>query len=231
MIDLVGLIKDIVRKEMGAAPPSAFGTVAAIHLPDAAGTTQYACDVTLQGTDATLEKVPLLTPYLGQQVAPAVGDVVVLAYVGGDPDAPVITGFAFSEAVPPQEIAAGERLIRLPHDGADGDRIDMRQTAGTGGSRAWSVTLPDGPELKITDAALTATVGDFVLTIDSDGGEASLTAGGATLTLAGSGEVTLNCDGDMTFESAGNLTLKAGASVEIEAGATMALKGAKIDLN
>ena len=231
MEDFVSVIKQIVRAEIAARPQSGLGRVEAVHVPDAAGQSQYACDVALQGSDAVYEKVPLSTSYLGQLTPPVVGDVVVVQFVAGDPDNPVITGFVFSEAVQAPEVAEGENLLTLPHDGAEADRIEMRQTAGTNGSRVWKVTLPEGPELAITDKAVSAMVDDFTVSIDADAGEAVVTSGGATITLSGSGEITVACDADMTFEAGANLTIKAGGNAEIEASGTMALKAAKIDLN
>ena len=231
MEDFVSVIRQIVRTEIAARPQSGLGRVEAVHVPDAAGQTQYACDVALQGSDAVYEKVPLSTGYLGQLTPPVAGDVVVVQFAGGDPDYPVITGFVFSEAVQAPEVAEGESLLILPHYGAEADRIEMRQTAGSNGSRVWTVTLPEGPELTITDTAVTAAIDDFKLSIDSDAGEAVVTSGGATITLNGSGEITVQCDADMTFEAGANLTIKAGGNAEIEASGTMALKAAKIDLN
>lgn len=231
MEDFVSVIKQIVRTEIAARPQSGLGRVEAVHVPDAAGQTQYACDVALQGTDAVYEKVPLSSGYLGQLTPPVVGDVVVVQFVTGDPDNPVITGFVFSEAVPAAEVAEGESVLTLPHDAAEADRIETRQTAGSNGSRVWKVTLPEGPELTITDTAVTAVIDDFQVSIDADAGEATVTTGGATITLNGSGEIAVACDADMSFEAGGNLTIKANGNAEIEASGTMALKGAKIDLN
>lgn len=231
MLDLVSLIKSVVQSELSSQQPSAFGVVDSLHLPDAAGMTQYACDVRLQGSTAVYQKVPVSSSYLGQLAPPLVGDVVVLQFIGGDPDAPVISGLMFSETVPAPEMAEGERLIRLPHSAAPADQIEMRQTAGTNGSRIWRVTLPEGPELQMTDTAITAQLDDFALTLDADAGEATLTSGGVTFTLDGSGNATLTADGDITFEAGGTLTLKSSANTEIEAGGTMALKASKIDLN
>lgn len=231
MQDFVSVIRQVVRTEIASRPQSGLGRVEAVHVPDAAGQTQYSCDVALQGSDAIYEKVPLSTCYLGQMTPPVVGDVVVVQFVAGDPDHPVITGYVFSEAVPAPEIAEGESLLILPHDGAEADRIETRQTAGSNGSRVWKVTLPEGPEVMITDTAVFASIDDFTLSIDADAGEAVVTSGGATITLNGSGEITVACDADMTFEAGGNLTIKAGGNTEIEASGTMALKAAKIDLN
>ncbi len=231
MLDLVTLIKSVVQSELAGHQPSAFGIVETVHLPDAAGLTQYACNVQLQGSDAIYENVPISSAYLGHLAPPIKGDVVVLQFIGGDPDAPIVSGLMFSETVPAPEIAEGERLILLPHTAEPADQIEMRQTAGTNGSRIWRVTLPDGPELQMTDAAITATLGDYALTIDADAGVAEITTGGVTLTLEEGGNATLKSDADVAIEAGGNLTLKSGGNTEIEASGTMTLKASKIDLN
>lgn len=239
MLDIVSLVRQVVQAEMDARSPSAFGFVEAVHLPDATGATQYACDIKLQGTEATYEKVPLTTAYLGHVAPPVVGDVVVLSFVGGDPDQPIIAGLVFSDAVQAPEVAEGQMLTRLPHDGADEARIDTVQTAGSNGGREWTVTLPSGPTLTMTDGSVTAVLGDRELTLDGDAGEATLKTGGAVLTLTDKGDITLKGDGALTIEAATDLTLKAGtnllveagASGEVKAGATMDIKGALINLN
>ncbi len=239
MLDLVSLVRQVVQAELSARSPSAFGSVEAVHLPDASGATQYACDIKLQATEAIYEKVPLTTAYLGHVAPPVVGDVVVLNFIGGDPDQPIIAGLVFSDAVQAPQVAEGQMLTRLPHDGADDARIDTLQTAGSNGGREWTVTLPSGPALTMTDGTVTAVLGDQVLTLDSDAGEASLKTGGAVLTLSDQGDITLKGDGALTIEAAADLTLKAGANLmveagatgEIKAGATLDIKGALINLN
>lgn len=239
MLDLVTLIRHVIQAELRGQVPSAFGVIEVVHLPDAAGLTQYACDVRLQGTEAIYEQVPLTTAYLGHVAPPAVGDVVVMNFVGGDPDQPVIAGLVFSDTVTAPPVTAGEMLTRLPHDGADDTRIDTRQTAGQNGSRDWSVTLPSGPVLRMTDGTISATHGDMTLTLDADAGEATLQTGGAQLILTDTGDITLKGDGALTIEAATDLTLKAGANAVFEAGAgaeitaaaTMDVKGAIINLN
>lgn len=239
MLDLVSLIRQVVQTELRGQAPSAFGVIEAVHLPDAMGTTQYACDIRLQGTEAIYEKVPLCTAYLGHVAPPIVGDMVLLAFVGGDPDQPVVAGMVFSETVTAPEVAEGQSLTRLPHDGADDARIDTTQTAGTNGSREWSVALPSGPTLSLTDGTVKATVGDLSLTLDNDGGEATITTGGGTITLTAGGDITIQGDGALTIEAAANLTIKAGGNAtfeasgngELKAGGTMDVKGAMINLN
>ncbi|MEM0987411.1 MAG: phage baseplate assembly protein V [Pseudomonadota bacterium] len=231
MQDLVSVVRAIVRSELEARPQSGLGRVEAVQVPDAAGLNQYACDVALQDSQAIYEKVPLSTSYLGQLAPPAVGDVVVVQFAMGDPDNPIITGFVFSEAVSAPEVAEGERLVIVPHEAGESDRIEMRQTAGTNGSRVWKVSLPSGPELTITDAAITAQIGDFLMQIDQDGGKATVSSGGATVALDGSGEVSIAGDTDINIEAGANLAIKASGNATIEASGTMALKAAKIDLN
>ena len=239
MTDLVSLIQQIVQAEIRKHSPSAFGIVETVHLPDVAGTTQYACDVMLQGTEAIYEKVPLCTGYLGHVAPPIVGDVVVLNFIGSDPDAPIIVGLLFSDAVQAPEVAEGQILTRLPHDAADDARIDTNSIAGSNGSREWSITFPSGPVLTLTDTSVTATLEDRTLALDADAGEARLQTGGGTITLTDQGDITVKGDGALTFEAGTDLTLKAGANAIFEAGAgaelkaaaNMDVKGAIINLN
>lgn len=239
MSDLVSLIQRVVQAEIRKHSPSAFGIVQSVHMPDAAGTVQYACDVTLQGTDAIYRKVPLCTGYLGHVAPPVIGDVVVLSFIGGDPDQPIIAGLVFSDAVQAPEVAEGEMLTRLPHDGADDARIDTLQSAGMNGARTWRIELPSGPALTLTDTTVIATLDDMTVSLDADAGHARLATGGGTLTLTDQGDITIKGDGALTLEAGTDLTLKAGASAvldsgggaELKASGTMNINGAMINLN
>ncbi len=231
MIDLISIIKSVVQAEIAGHPTTEFAIVDAVRYPDAAGQENYACDVRLRGHEAVLENVPLATPYAGLVTPPIVGDMVVLAYLGGDPDHAVITSVVHSDTVRPPEVAEGQSLMLLPHDGAEGDRVDTRITAGSNGTREWLLDLPDGPSVRVTDTAITATSDAFELVLDMDAGTAVLTAGEATLTLDDKGNATLEGSADLTLEAQGNLAMSAGGNVTLEAGGTMALQAAKIDLN
>ncbi len=231
MIDLISVIKQVVQAELAGHPTAEFGIVDTVHYPDAAGTTNYACDVRLRGHEAVLENLPLATSYAGHVIPPIVGDMVMLAYLGGDPDHAVITSVFHSDAVAPPEVAEGQAVTLIPHDGADGDRVDTRVTAGSNGAREWLLELPEGPRIAVTDTAVTAEIGDFQMVLDSDGGTATLTSGGATVTLDDQGNATVETDGDLNLSAGGNLAMSASGNVTLEASGTMALSASTIDLN
>ncbi|MBK5926171.1 phage baseplate assembly protein V [Rhodobaculum claviforme] len=233
-MDLVGLIRRVVRAELEARAPTGapvFGIVEAVHLPDAEGRRPYACDVRLHGAAAVHEAVPVASGYLGAVAPPAVGDMVVLAHVDGDPDQPVVVGFVWSDTTPPPEVAADACVLRLPHHAAPADRLEARAAAGANGARSWSVDLPEGPRLEAADSVLRARLGDHALELDGEAGTVTVTSGGATVTLDASGAVTIAGDGDIAIRAGANLRIEAGGNAEISARGSMALSATRIDLN
>lgn len=232
MIDLVGLIRRVVRAELAVrAMPPALGVVEAVHLPDAGGTAPYACDVRLQGTEAVHAAVPVMTGHLGTLTPPTPGDVAVLAHLDADPDQPVIVGFVWSDTVPAPEVGPNAHVRRVPHSAAPPDRIETRQTAGTNGARTWSVDLPEGPRLEVTDTTVTARLEGQEVVLDGAAGTVTVRTGAAHVTVDAAGAVRIAGDGDIAIEAGANLTLSAGANAEIRARGTMALSAARIDLN
>ncbi len=229
--DVVGLIRQIVRHELEQRMGSAFGVVEAVHLKSAdAGPESYDCDVRLRGREAVFHRVPILTQRLGSVAPPEAGDVVLLEFVGGDPDRPVVVGRLYSETRRPPDFAAHEIVCRLPPAAADGERLDLDLRAGSGG-RSLTLKLPEEVEVRIEDTLLRATVGELELVLDGDAGYAELTTGAATATLTGDGKVTLAGDGEVVIEAGGNLTLKAGADALVEAGGSADVKGSVVKLN
>ena len=57
----------------------------------------YACDVELRNSGLALKQVPVATGQVGAVNIPAVGDLVLVQFIGGDINAPVITGRFYND--------------------------------------------------------------------------------------------------------------------------------------
>ncbi|MEM7588393.1 MAG: phage baseplate assembly protein V, partial [Acidobacteriota bacterium] len=216
--DVVGLIREIVRHELGQQMGSAFGVVEKLHVKSSdGGPENYDCDVRLRGREAIFYRVPILTSHLGSVAPPAVGDLVLVEFVGGDPDRPVVVGRLYSDALRAPDFAADQILTRLPPGGAEKERLELDLTAGSAG-RSVVLRLPEEVEVVIEDQRLRATVGELALELDAAAGRAELTTGGATASLDEGGELSLVGDGDVTIEAGGNLKLAARGDARVEAG-------------
>ena len=200
---LYDTLRALIREELGAQRNSELGTVQAV-LP--ADPDNYAATVALRGSDLVLDAVPLLTTRKGVASVPDVGDLVLVSFVGGDLNRPVILGTLYNDEDRPPPNAAGQFVIHLPGGESESKalRLELHEAD------------PQRAVLKVGDACtLTVQDDDPVVTLDV-GGQAAI-------------EITRA--GNVSLSGGGNLTLKGTGNVTLEAGGTLALKGAVINLN
>lgn len=207
-------VRRIVRDELRALRTAELAVVQEIHPhADAGDDDNFACTVRLRDTDLVLTRVPVATGRAGFAAIPDLGDLVLVQFVGGDVNAPVIVGSLYNDEDRPPSNVEGEAVLVLPKGAAEDEGLQMRlRSAGE-----TSLLLTLGNSLRIAlrddDPTIEIGVGDGSATvrIDSDG----------TLTLASSRAI--NIEG-------GEITLK-GASITAEADSEITLKSAIINLN
>jgi phage baseplate assembly protein gpV len=212
MNDLYDTLQKLVRHELRMRRFAEMGQVQKVYPSDPGN---YDADVILHATDLVLRHVPVLTPRKGYASLPEVGDLVLLQFMGGDVNRPVIVGTLYNGDDRPPENNEGDWVLQLP-SGPDaktsGLRVELRQSDPIG----FTVGLK----------------GDkFELLVQDDDPVAKLTVAGTTLTINGSGDVKLEGAANVNVKAGGNLVLEASGSAEIKAGSTLTLKGSKIDLN
>jgi phage baseplate assembly protein V len=132
---------------------------------------------------------------------PEVDDQVVLAFLGGRLERPVVLGALYSENEVPHAARGG---------GADPKYF--RTKAGH------MLLMEDGSGRKIE---LVDSTGNNSVLIDSEAN---------SITVEAQGDVTVKGGANVTVEATGNLTLK-GAAIKIEATGTVTVSGATINLN
>lgn len=101
---LVGVMQQIAAREAERIYTTELGEVTAIF-PHSSESDQhnYQCSVKLKnrkaadGSDFELRKVPVATGYVGLVCIPKVGDLVLVQFVGGDLNAPVVTGRLYND--------------------------------------------------------------------------------------------------------------------------------------
>jgi uncharacterized protein involved in type VI secretion and phage assembly len=212
-VDTLHDLRRIVREELRALRLAELALVQEIHPhADAGDDDNYACTVRLRDTGAVLARVPVLAARKGMASIPDIGDLVLVQFLGGDANAPVITGTLYNDEDRPPANAEGEAVLRLPSDAAEGEGVELRLNA----VAETSAVLNLGGSLKLAlkddDPVVTIDVGDgsAVLTIESDG---TLTIkSGKALVLEG-GEVTIK-GSKITAEAQGEMTLK-GAVIKL----------------
>ncbi len=208
----------IARHEVGTRTYVSLGIVTAVHT-SVAGTGDYATDVRLRDRGLALPKVPVATGALGFVATLAVGDLVLVAFVEGDDNAPVIVGRLHHADLPPPSIGDGQLALRLP-PGDAAPALDLLLDQSVPEAR---FKVGDRTEVSVTDGIVTITAGDAAVTLDAEGtAETRIEVGQAKLTIA--------AGGDITVETTGTLSMRA-TQIELKADATMTLSAAKVDIN
>ncbi|HEU0222820.1 MAG TPA: phage baseplate assembly protein V [Paracoccaceae bacterium] len=207
-------IRRIIREELRALRLAELGVVQEIHPhADAGDDDNHACTVRLRDTGLVLARVPVATPRKGLAAIPDVGDLVLVQFVGGEANAPIIIGSLYNDADRPPPNAEGEVVLVLPVDAAEGEGVQVK-LASAGES---SATLTLGSSLKIAlkddDPVVEIDVGD----------------GSATLKIESDGTLTITSGRAINIEG-GEISLK-GTTIKAEADGEITLKGAIINLN
>jgi uncharacterized protein involved in type VI secretion and phage assembly len=210
----------IARHEAGARALPAVGKVVE-NFGASGAAPDHAVTVELRDSGLVLPQVPVAVGMLGAAALPAVDDLVVVVFLDGDRNAPVVVGRIYSDALaPPTDANDGKLAVGLP---PGSDPPDLKLVVETDGSTA-TLEVGDEPVKLLADAdQLQVKVGEVELTITkAGGGRAELKAGGT--------ELTLKKDGDVTLKTSGKLKLE-GSEVEIKGSSKVKLSGGTLELN
>jgi len=184
MSDMVTIIRAIIRDELASLRLGDVGVVTS-SFPHADGDEHnYECNVKLRESGLELRRVPIVTPHVGMVSAPRVGELVLLSYVGGDPNRPIVVGRLYSDEVNPPVHEADE----------------------------WRVVAPPGGKTSIAidkDQSIVLTAGENVLTLKQD--DVITIQGKADLTIQVDGNVELKCT-DCKVDASGNIDLGSSGS-------------------
>lgn len=237
---MVEVIRKIVEAEIRKIHVAELGVVTSIfpHASDS-DKDNYECNVKLKNTGLELQKVPVATQHIGLAHIPKVDEMVLVTFLNGDINAPILIGRMYTaEDRPPAN--DGEEIIYIPpySENADLRRIHMK--------------LPSGIILSLTDDILNVEAGKTTLKINRDGDievesneKVSITASGEMIFTAD--KITIESKQDMNIkagtnatikgesgvkmESSATLEIKASATANIEASAPLTLKGAMVNIN
>ena len=195
MNDLYDTLQKLVRHELRSRRFAEMGQVQAVYPSDPGN---YDADVVLHATDLVLRHVPVLTPRKGYASLPEVGDLVLLQFMGGDVNRPVIVGTLYNGDDRPPENTENDWVLQLP-SGPDnkeaGLRIELRQSDPIG----FTVSLK----------------GDkFELLVQDDDPVATLKVAGTKLSIDGGGGIKLEAGGNAEIKAGGTLALK-GAKLDL----------------
>jgi len=237
---MVETIKGIAQKELKKLHLPALGVVTSIFPHSSASDKDnYECNVRLKNADMELRKVPIATQCIGLVGIPRVGDLVLLAFINGDINAPIVIGRLYNDEDRPPLNEAEEVVYIPPY----AENPDVRRIY---------LEFPGGMIFRITDDEVDINAGETKVIIQRDGdviieskaninvkaeGDATLKSKG-NMTISGS-SVKIESEKDLNLKSGTDMKVQSGASAEItssaemkvEAAAQLKIKGATVNIN
>lgn len=203
MSDLIDTIRAVVRDEMGRKRHPELGTVTGVHPSDGGDDPNHQVTVKLRGSGVELQRVAVAVDRLGAAVLPREGELVLVAFVDGDLNAPVVVGSLYDDQIQPPEAGPLE-IVYQPPDDEDS------------AVRRLHIELPGGSLITLEDETLTV---DW-------GGSSIVVARGGDVTISAGGNIKLSAEGDVEIEAKGNVKASAQASLEMKGTASATLEGA-----
>jgi len=204
----VEIIKKIAEDEAKKLHIMELGIVTSIFPHASAGDKDnYECNVKLKNRDLELRKVPIATQHIGLTYVPNIGDLVLLAFVNGNINAPIVIGRLHNDEDRPPVNNAGEIIFESP----DPEKKGLRRLY---------MKFPNGIVLTITDDELKAEVGKSVVTIKTDG----------DITIESNAKLDIKAKGNTTLASDGDMSLLA-RNIKLQATGTLDIKGAMVNIN
>lgn len=183
---------------------------------------------------------PYATENAGLEFLPEVGDEIVVGFLGGDPDAPIMLGALHSSARPPP-------LERDEQNSTKAIVTNSKMKIGfDDAKKILTVQTPGGHQIAMNDEAKS------VIVADGNGNELEMTESGISLnspkniTITASGSVSIDGSTGVNVKSSADVGLKGanasvegqmaasvkgGASAELSAGGTTTVKGSMVTIN
>jgi phage baseplate assembly protein gpV len=205
--NLLETIRQVVRQELRRSQGSMLAVVQEEHGSNG----EYACTVKLHDSDIVLKKVPVATARMGMASIPAVDELVLLQFLGGDINRPVIIGSLYNDEDQAPEHGSAQVICQLPLGGGG-------VTLKLNGGNTPTLEIEIGSSLKVSlrddDPVVEIDVGsgNSALQIDSDG----------TLAITSGMGITIEAGTDLVFK---------GSNVKIEGSGQVNIKGAVVNIN
>ena len=213
--DLVPELRRLIREEVQMLRTAELGVVQSQHPHESDGDSDnYAVTVRLRDTGIVLGKVPVATTRLGAVAIPPVGALVLVQFIGGDVNAPVVTGTFYTDEDRPPANADGQVIWNLPADASPDDALRLEVSSADKKSVVLKLASAVTVEIKDDDPAVSIDVG-----------------GNAQVTIDSDGKVTITSAQSLEIKASSNMKLEAQGNFDLKAGGNMTIKGSVINLN
>lgn len=203
---MLDTVRRIIREELARRHMAELAIVTDVHPhASASDSDNYACSVRLRDGQIELKRVPVATHRLGAASLPTVGEVVLVEFVNGSVDQPIIVGSLYNNQDRPPLNGDGKAVLHLPLGAGDSDAAHIEVS--TDGKRVLQINM-----------------GTTKVTICDDDPAIKIDIGG-------NGKVEIGSNGNIKLESSGNVEMKAGGNMTVQASGTLTLKGATVKIN
>ncbi len=210
------MVRAIVREELTRYRWPELGVVSsAFSMEDESSDGNHQINVRLRGSGLELQRAAVAVDRAGWSALPREGDLVVVAYLDGDLNAPVVLGTVYDNTLRPPKAAPLELVYQPPDD----EDTSVRRVY---------IELPSGSSITYGDDKFTISSGGTEVIVEKDG----------DISIKSAGNVKIESQGDISLDASGNVSVKAqqdltlqGMQVTLEGQSASTVKGPSISIN
>lgn len=216
MEGLLDIVRRVVDQELTRVRGNLLGVVSAVHAhTDGDDSNNHEADVKLKHLDLELTRVPIAVPHVGAVAPPRVGDLVLVQFIDGDLNQPVLAGrFYHADDRPPIH---QEDEVLFEHRVPDGTRNQLKFAADGSIFLQRDVTKDDNSEAKTSlriagdSGDLEIKLGDSMVVTLKHGSKIEITADNMPIDLKCK---TLTVSGDLVVSNGATKTTISGNSIK-----------------
>lgn len=214
--NIIDIIKKVAEYEVRKLHTNELGVVTSVFPHSAEGDKDnYECNIKLRDKDVELRKVPVATQHVGFAGVVHTGDLVLVSFINGDINSPVIVGRLYNdEDRPPTH--KEEEIIYKPSYSSNKDL------------RRFNIVLPGGAvDITLHDDRVSVIVGKSSMlanekgeidlkTAPSDSQKCEIIMNSDGITLSTDSDIKLNCKGNIMVNCDGNMEFVAQKDLSME---------------
>ena len=229
-------MKKVAEQEVRRIYTTELGVVSAVF-PHAEESDKdnYQCSVILKnrkqpdGSDFELRKVPIATAHLGLANIPNVGDLVLVTFIGGNLNAPVIIGRLYNDEDQPP--VNNEKEFLLQHSSTEGGslKFDAEGVITVTSKDKKSVLTVTDQQVTVTNEQCNVILDGGDLTVKNEqcaialqGGNISIDNGTCKITIEAGGITIDAASSSLTLKSMGSITIGDAATSSVQIGGRVA---------
>lgn len=232
MESIVGVMRKVAEHEVSKIYTTELGIVTAVF-PHASENDKdnYQCSVKLKnkkqpnGQDFELRKVPVTTPHIGLVNIPNVGDLVLVTFLGGDINAPVIIGRLYNDEDLPPVNKEKEFILQHNLEGGGSFKIDESGVITVTSKTEKNLVTVDDNQVDIQTEKCNIKVeqGDITIknescTIGLSGSNISINNGMCKITIEGGGITIDAASNNVTIKSMGSVKIGDATTASVQVG-------------